>query len=325
MDVVIGNGPLGGAVVRELRAQGRLVRVVEDEERRERNEERTTYPPEVPVVDADLTDPAVTTRVLADASAVFVCPRTTPPVKPTDHVALLESIVEGAAANGVPVVLADTLAAYGPSATPFREDMQPLAVGRWGTAQADAAEGLLAAHAAGRVSAVVVRTSDLFGPSVRDSPFGDHVFGRLLAGKSALVLGDPDVTHAVTYAEDAARALVTVADIPAAHGQVWHAPTAPAVTPREFVELAAAAADTEPKIRQLSRWRALLLAPFSRRYRRLRECWYAYDQPYLVDDRKYATTFGVVATPLEDGIERTVDWYRDGGETTTVATPPPAE
>ncbi len=316
MDVVIGAGPLGGAVVRELRARGRLVRAVNREGIGE-------LPAEVPVEMADLRDIDVATRVLRDAHTVYLCPTVAATDGPAALVTLVEGVIEGSAAAGAVVAYADTLAAYGPSTNPYREDMQPAAVGGWSGARADAAETLLAAHAAGRIGGVVVRTSDLFGPGVRDSPFGERVFGRLLSGRCALVLGDPDVAHAVTYVEDAARALVTVAELPAALGQVWHAPSPSAVTPREFVELAAAAAEVDPRLRESSKLKTLLLAPFSRRYRQLREFWYTYDDSYLVDDRKYTSTFGEVATPLEDAIELTVAWFRDGGQPATLARPRP--
>jgi hypothetical protein len=41
---------------------------------------------------------------------------------------------------------------------------------------------------------------------------GDRVFARAVEGKPAQLLGDPDVPHSVTYIEDFARALVTLAE-----------------------------------------------------------------------------------------------------------------
>ncbi|WP_439025640.1 NAD-dependent epimerase/dehydratase family protein [Haloarchaeobius sp. DT45] len=318
MDVVIGAGPLGQAVVRQLTAQGRLVRVVNSTGEGE-------TPEAVTVAAAALCDIDEMTRVLADADTVYFCtdPNSCRSARDLMHVA--SSVIEGAAAAGATVAYCDTFAAYGPTDEPYREDMQPTASGRWGRAHADASETLLAAHAAGRIQAVVLRASDLYGPGVRDSPYGQGIFGRLLDGKAALVLGDPDATHAVTYVDDAARALVTLAQQPAAYGQVWHAPTPTAVTPREFVELVAGVAAVQPTLRRVPGWFTFLATPFSKRYRRLRELWYSYDGPHLVDDRKYVTTFGDVATPLEDGIERTVEWYRDGGRPAVIQPPPAAE
>ncbi|WP_435363245.1 NAD-dependent epimerase/dehydratase family protein [Haloarchaeobius sp. DYHT-AS-18] len=318
MDVVIGTGSLGSAVVRQLTAQGRLVRAVNSTGEGE-------TPEGVAVTAADICDPEEAKRVLADADTVFLCtnPERCRGARRVMDVA--SAVIEGAAAAGATVAYGDTVAAYGPADEPYHEEMQPTAPGRWGRARADASETLLAAHAAGRIRAVVLRTSDLYGPGVRNSPYGQPIFGRLLDGKAALVLGDPDATHAVTYVEDAARALVTLAQQPVTHGEVWHAPTPTAVTPREFVELVAAAADAQPTLRRVPGWFALLAAPFSKRYRRLRELWYCYDEPHLVDDRKYVSTFGDVATPLEDGIERTVEWYRDGGRQAVVQPPPAAE
>ncbi|WP_267642610.1 NAD-dependent epimerase/dehydratase family protein [Haloarchaeobius amylolyticus] len=318
MDVVIGTGPLGQAVARELTARGRLVRAV--------NSTGTgAFPGAVPVRAADICDHDEVAAALAGADVVYLSVDPAACRRARTVMTIVGSVIEAAAQSGATVAYCDTLAAYGPATDPYHEGMQPTAPGRWGRARADASETLLAAHAAGRIGAVVLRTSDLYGPGVRDSPYGQRIFGRLLDGKPALVLGDPDATHAVTYVEDAARALVTLAQEPATHGEVWHAPTPTAVSAREFVELVAGAAGVQPKLRRVPGWVALLAAPFSKRYRRLRELWYCYDEPHLVDDRKYVSTFGDVATPLEDGIERTVEWFRDGGRPAVVQPPPAAE
>jgi len=38
--------------------------------------------------------------------------------------------------------------------------------------------------------------------------------------------------------------------------------------------------------------------------------WYEFDQPFVVDSSKFARKFGVAATPTEDAIDATVEWYR---------------
>ena len=62
------------------------------------------------------------------------------------------------------------------------------------------------------------------------------MFANALHGKPAQVLGNPDLPHTVTYIDDFARALVTLAERHEALGQVWHVPNDETVTTRRFVE-----------------------------------------------------------------------------------------
>ena len=98
-------------------------------------------------------------------------------------------------------------------------------------------EELFAAHRAGQVRVASVRASDLFGPHVTESLVGERLFGPFLAGKKVQLFANPDLPHSVSYIGDVGRAMVTVGRTDEALGRAWHAPNAPAVTLRAFVEL----------------------------------------------------------------------------------------
>ena len=66
MHVVFGTGPLGRAVMRELRVRGELVRMVNRSGRAE-------VPPDVEVVAADATERAAARRACAGAAGVYHC------------------------------------------------------------------------------------------------------------------------------------------------------------------------------------------------------------------------------------------------------------
>jgi len=46
---------------------------------------------------------------------------------------------------------------------------------------------------------------------------------------------------------------------------------------------------------------------------------YQFTDPWVVDDAKFRTTFGVSATPLDEALDATLAWYR-----TTASVPDPA-
>ena len=47
---------------------------------------------------------------------------------------------------------------------------------------------------------------------------------------------------------------------------------------------------------------------------------YQFTDRWVVDDTKFHAAFGVHATPLDDALAATLDWYRHAADTTTTAT-----
>jgi hypothetical protein len=37
---------------------------------------------------------------------------------------------------------------------------------------------------------------------------------------------------------------------------------------------------------------------------------YQFTDPWVVDDAKFGTAFGIVATPLEEALDTTFEWFR---------------
>ena len=95
-----------------------------------------------------------------------------------------------------------------------------------------AAEHLvLAAHAAGRVRACVVRPGDVYGP--RSRPWTVRPVAQLRSGRFALVDGDRGVLSPV-HVDDVARGAVLSGTTDAALGQVLHLSSEGGVAPRVF-------------------------------------------------------------------------------------------
>lgn len=168
-------------------------------------------------------------------------------------------------------------------------------------------------HEQGRIRAVEVRASDFFGPGVTD---GGHlaarVMPRLLRGKPVSTLGNPDAPHSWTYLPDVARALVEIAGEERAWGRAWHVPTQPALSTREMAGRLAARSGTGPvAVRALPPAVLGLASLFSPLLRELKEIRYQFDRPFVVDSHAYEAEFAVRATPVDEQIEATVDWWRE--------------
>jgi nucleoside-diphosphate-sugar epimerase len=223
---------------------------------------------------------------------------------------LMEGFLTSVDQAGARAVLADNLYMYGAVPGVLHEGLPYQARGPKGYVRARLAELFLAAHQAGRIRGTIGRASDFFGPGVTLSAAGEQLFGNLVKGRPANVIGDPVQPHTFTYIRDFSRALVTLGEREEALGRAWHVPSAPTVTLRRFVEMAAGAAGVEPRMRVLSARLHGVLALFNPILRELKETRYQFQEPFVVDHSAFETTFGAEVTPHEEALRETVAWYR---------------
>ncbi len=223
--------------------------------------------------------------------------------------ALQATVLEACAHADVPLIATENTYGYGPVTVPMTEDLPMNPTTRKGRVRAAMWGDLLEAHRAGRVQTAAVRASDFFGPAVDGSAFGDRFFKGIVGGNKAEVLGDPDALHSITYVPDLAAAMIAVAGDPAAWGRAWHAPTAPAVTQREIVEIAARAAGTDPTVRPVKPWQLRLLGMFVKPVKEMIEMRYEFDHDHVIDSSAFAARFGLPPTPLDESLAATVRWF----------------
>jgi nucleoside-diphosphate-sugar epimerase len=305
-NVVIGAGPLGLAVARELRREGKLVRLVT-------RSGQAQAPPETEVLAADVADASEARRAFAGAHVVYQCAAPRYSQWPALLPGLMRGAIEGAAAAGARIVYGDNLYAYGRVSGPITESLPNRPVGRNGETRATVADLLLKAHSDGRLRATIGRASDFFGPNALNSTVGDRVFARLLAGRSAQTLGNPDVPHTVIFINDFAKALIVLASHDEAFGEVWHVPSAKTVTTRRFVEMIAEQAHKPDSLRPIRSWLLALGGLVNPDVRAVREVIYQSESPWIVDHSKFELAFGAEPTPHEQAIQTTLEWFRSRG------------
>ncbi len=302
--MVVGFGPAGAATARLLAEQGHSVRVVT----------RTGRSPEPGIehLALDATDREGLISAARGAAAIHHCAappyhhwvRAWPP--------LVSSVCAAAEATGAVLVMLGNLYGYGPVDGPMTEELPLAATGPKGRVRAAAWEQVRTRHEQGRVQAVEVRASDFFGPGVTD---GGHLAGRvvpaLLRGKPVSALGDPDAPHSWTYLPDVVAAMAEVAGEERAWGRAWHIPTGPARSVREMADRLAAEAGTGPAVVRRIPPAALGLAGlFSPLLRELKEIRYQFDRPFVADSSAYEAAFAVRATPVDEQVKATLDWWR---------------
>jgi len=305
LHVVFGTGPLGLAVMRELRRGGRHVRMVNRSSRVRFEKDLQT---EVGGIDA--ADPAQVREACEGATVVYHCIGLPYP-RWAEFPAIAAGVVAGAAYAGAKLVYADNLYAYGAVDRPMTEDMPLNATTKKGRLRADIAQSLMNAHKAGKVRVAIGRGSDFFGPFATGAAMmGSRVFGRALAGKSAQAIGNPDRLHTYTFIDDFGRALVTLGERDDALGKAWHVPSAPATTTRSFVEKIYGELGKRARLSVAPRFAIALLGRFDKNVRELREMLYQFERDFVMDSRRFESAFGIQPTPSDAAIRQTIDWYR---------------
>ncbi len=305
LHVVLGAGQIGTSLVEALVARGEPVRQV-------RKGAFGAARAGVETASGDLSDPGFAAKVLAGAKVAYHC------VNAPYHEwlallpALQRGIVEGAARAGTKLVVLDNLYPYGKPKGPLREDTPPAPCSRKGEIRAKLAEELSVAHASGRARIVIVRASDFFGPHVtRTAVFGDRFYSRVLAGKNAEAIGDPDLVHDYAYGPDVARAMLALGgagdDV---LGQVWHVPSSWTGTTRELVTKMVAALGGKPGLSRLPAWLLHGLGVFIKEAGEVPEMIYQWEAPFTVDASKIRARLGFEATPIDEAIRATTAWAR---------------
>jgi nucleoside-diphosphate-sugar epimerase len=311
LHVVLGaTGGVGQSLVGALVAQGAQVRAVN-------RSGRALVPASVEVMAADLTNRERTRAACQGATVVYHCAGVPYDQWATFLPVILDNVITAVSAIGATLVYTDNCYMYAPTSQPLTEESLQAPVTRKGKLRKQLAETVLAADAQGQIRATIGRAPDVYGPGVRTSAVGEQFFTALLAGKRVPWLGKLDVPHALSFAEDFARGLIVLGTREEALGQVWHIPTAQALTGRQYIALASEAAGVQARALVVSALLLRVLGLTNAVLRESVELLYEFNEPYLIDGSKYVRAFGGIPTPHQEAMRRTVAWYRELGSPNT--------
>ncbi|WP_223066100.1 NAD-dependent epimerase/dehydratase family protein [Paenibacillus caui] len=302
MNVILGTGPLGMSVMRELAASGEPVKMVS-------LSGNASVPAGVEVVKADLMDKGQAQDVMKNAKFVFQCAQ--PSYQKWDPLFLpfQENIVAGAMAAEARLVVAENLYMYGEVKGSLHEGLPYAAVTRKGKIRAEMSRRLLKQFQEGRLLVTMGRGSDFFGPGVFNSAVG-RLFKSIGEGKTCTVIGNPDKKHTYTFIDDFGKALVVLSRQEDAFGRAWHVPNADTVTTREFLEMAYKLAGHSPSIRSMGKGMLRIGGIFLPEARESIEMLYQFEQDFIVDSSSFTERFKLAATPLELALTKTLAWSR---------------
>lgn len=300
LHVIVGAGPVGSTLARQLADAGNEVRVLT----------RSGGGPEHPGVDrirVDATDTAALTRHTRGAAALYNCAN--PPSYTqweTHWPPLAAALLQTAEATGAVLAITGNLYGYGPVDGPIHRDLPLAATDHKGRLRTRMWQDAMARHEAGAIRVTEARASDYIGAI---KPMNSYVMlcaDQVRRGRRAFAFGDLDMPHTFSYVPDVARTLAAVATDERAWGQAWHVPSPPARTMREAVtDLARELGKSDPKLTKVPRPLLRLAFPFWPLLREIGELLYQWDRPYVLDDAETTKTFGVEATAWDDVVRET--------------------
>lgn len=302
LHVVLGSGPAGTDVARELVRRGHAVRLVN----------RKGDGPEIEGVQrfaADVGTPEGARAAVEGGAVVYHCVNVAYHLQVEVMPGIQQTVLGAVEASGARLVVLDNIYPYGETGGEVMTEASPWrTTTRKGRMRAALDERYLAAHQEGRARVVLGRSADFVGPGVLNSTLGGAVFPGAVTGGEVLGLGNIDLPHSYTDIRDVASGLVTLGEHPEADGRAWHLPTAPAVSTREIHTMIEKRVGRPLNVVVLEESRAfgafdeVFMAEYA-------EMFYQNLEPSVFDSSAFERTFGTTATPLEDTVDATVTWY----------------
>jgi UDP-glucose 4-epimerase len=220
-----------------------------------------------------------------------------------------QNVLRAAFKHGRRVVFASTSEVYGRNpAVPWREDadrvLGPSTIDRWCYATSKAAgEHFCLAYRRLGLPVTILRYFNVYGPRLDRLDVGRVItifMGQLLRGEPLTVIGDGSQTRCFTYVTDAVRATVAAGLLAAAEGQVINVGTDRETSIRRLAELMIEIGGGTSTLR---------FVPQEKVYGDGYE-----DVARRVPDvTRMESLLGVSATTsLEEGLARTITWFRSG-------------
>ncbi len=306
LHVIFGAGQVGQPLARLLLNAGKRVRIAK--------RSPAGVPPGLEVIRGDAADSAFCTQTAQGAATVYHCMN--PPYDRRLWAELvprwMDNLIAAAGRAGARLVVLDNVYMLGrPGGRPLDEDSPLNPCSRKGEIRARAAERLFAAHQRGDVLATSGRASDYYGPGGTLTFLGDQFWRPALAGRTVRMPVAPDAIHTYHYIPDVAAGLMTLGcaegDV---YGRAWMLPCAPAETVRELAARFSRKLGQEIKLGGLPRWLVKAVGIFVPLVREIDEMLYQWDEPFVINDRRFRERFRQEPTDVEEAAEATVAWAK---------------
>jgi nucleoside-diphosphate-sugar epimerase len=216
---------------------------------------------------------------------------------------LMQNVIAVAKENNARLIFFDNVYMYGLVNGPMKEDTPYKPNSVKGQVRAGIAEMIMSEVKAGNLRASIARGADFYGTDSGNSFFDMMVLSKYAKKQSAQWIGDPKCKHSFSYIPDMGKAMFLLGQNPDSDNQIWHMPTAPALSGNEFIEVAASVYGVKPKYSRITKLLLFLAGLFNKNIMGTVEMYYQYDHDYVFDSSKFEKAFNFKPTSYRDGIE----------------------
>ncbi|MCB0571840.1 MAG: NAD-dependent epimerase/dehydratase family protein [Phaeodactylibacter sp.] len=303
MQTILGaGGAIGNDLARALKNHTTHIRLVGRNPKKV-NDSDELFP-------ADLTDPVQVDAAVAGSEVVYLLVGLEYKLKVwrRDWPPLMRNVIMACEKHDARLVFFDNIYMYDIGHIGYMTEETPInPPSRKGRIRAQLVQMITDEIEAGRLTALIARAADFYGPGVRSSVLQEMVPNNFRQGKKANWFASVEKKHSFTYTPDAARATAILGNTPDAFNQAWHMPTAsPPWTGRQFIEAFAREMEVEPRFMVVGKFMLRILGLFIPIMKEFVEMIYQYDRDYVFDSSKFEQRFGFTPTPYEEGVKAVV-------------------
>ena len=221
MQTILGaNGTIGSVLAKELKAYTDEIRLV------------SRHPKKINDTDelfaADLTDPAQVEKAIAGSSVVYLVAGFDYKLKVWQDTwpQLMHACIDACIKHHAKFVFFDNVYPYDINAIGHMTEESPVnPPSKKGKVRAEIAAMLMNEVKAGKLTALIARSADFYGPANDKSFLVETVYKNIQKGKRPNWFIDAGKKHSFTYTPDAAKATAILGNTEDAYNQVWHLPT----------------------------------------------------------------------------------------------------
>ncbi|KRM72125.1 NAD-dependent epimerase/dehydratase family protein [Lacticaseibacillus brantae] len=216
---------------------------------------------------------------------------------------ILANVIKAVEANNSKLVFFDNTYMYPKDATPQTESTPFKPVGRKATVRAQMAQTILEEMASGRLTAVICRAPEFYGPGKTQSITNTMLIKNLKAGKRGFVPLSKNKRRSLIWTPDASRAMALIGNTPDVYNQTWHLPTDTPITYRDFIGLIDTVTQTTHQVSAIPMLVFRLARPFNQRIQELFELLPRYGEDNIFVSDKFKSRFPEFkVTSFEAGI-----------------------
>lgn len=216
---------------------------------------------------------------------------------------IMQNVINVTKATGARLIFFDNVYMYGLVNGAMTEDTPYHPNSKKGLVRAGIADMLMNEVKAGNIRATIARAPDFYGTDSLNSFVDMMVLTKYAAKQTAQWIGNPDKKHNFIYIPDAGKAMFLLGQNPDSDNQVWHLPAPPAITGKQFIDIAAQVYNVKPKFMRINKLMLWLTGLFQKVVMGAVEMYYQYDHDYIFDSSKFEKAFNFNPTSYEDGLK----------------------